>query len=561
PLDPNRHGTLYHALPWSVLDFFDFGAVASYEKDHIDQDSCPLLDQIVSKITSLSSTFQRTGKLETNELKDLKLLLEKIEKEKEPIKIFYSNLANREATAAFEKQQQAEQERIDQAKEKAQTSAQQYKDKAIELIKLIAPRAEGGIGPEDKEIVSQLTQFKKICDQAKYHEKGVLAKAFSVISDQLFQIADKVKETYLKADKPSDEAEASGKHPLAQLLTILSDTSAGSSTTKQEKIQDALSRLEQSDLSFQGVQAIVESQVPPPYTDVEGLWRALHHFLMRPFLHQVNPEEFLLDAYAHAYSIGRKLIKDPLPKGFSVSAEIRWILQHIKTNQQDQGAKTLAAATFIEAELQYRDELMKIYNNAASKGVDGAPQRSATDDEKIKWVTTNRLSLPQKGVDILNSNDLKKTRDKAAGQFSSSGSTSKKLEEAKVQRNHIRQLKLEFVEQNRKDLERIEDPRLKNALALINELKEVEKERQGLIGQIIGEAKKLGITVPEQEIDWEEWIKELKILEKHQGNRHFVRLVYRAQGKVKTENDINLDLLAFYDHAAQQKMDNIPDGL
>ncbi len=36
--DPHRHGKLYHALPWSVLDFFDLGAFFSYEKEHIDRD-------------------------------------------------------------------------------------------------------------------------------------------------------------------------------------------------------------------------------------------------------------------------------------------------------------------------------------------------------------------------------------------------------------------------------------------------------------------------------------------------------------------------------------------
>lgn len=307
--DPHRHGKLYHALPWSVLDFFDLGAFFSYKKEHIDRDGHTILESLVQKIYTLSQAFDVSAKIDGALIREIIPLLRQIEAEEEPIKIFYPQVYARRSSSTFVSQAREEEERIQAAQREATGQAREYKRAAVSLLKLLEPKHQPGKGPTDAEVIEALNRFAELCERASYEQQGLVARALNFVSKKLVQKAREVSQSFFRSKivQKDESCGIAGNHPLVQLLSLLSDQTFRSGVDIEARVKDALPRLEQYHPSFKGVQQYVEKRVKAPFTDFRALRQALHQFLMLQWIPKVNPHDYLQDALIHVYTTARNL--------------------------------------------------------------------------------------------------------------------------------------------------------------------------------------------------------------------------------------------------------------
>lgn len=564
--DEDRHGRFYHTLPWSVLDFFDVGAFISHEKDHIDQDSLPALEEIISLTEKLSAYHLELRKIDLVTLKNIIRLLETIEREREPIKIFYPQIASRQAKSSFAKQREEEKRRIEAAQTEAERKARGYREQAAELLKTLTAKYSPGIGPSNQEVIDNVQAFSKLCEKAVYEQKGLLAKGMSVVSKQVMATIEKMREVYF----PSKKREAAGgviagNHPLVELLVFLSDESFSSGVEKEAKIKDALPRLEQYHPSFQGMKQFVESRVPPPYRDLMGLRRALHLFLMQRFIPKMNPLEYMDDALLQVYSVACRLVGEPLPLHTSEKTEMEWAISGIRDPQP----LTRHAIALVKADLAHEESLMALYH-AAILAEDlnlwekSPPRMTDTDATKLEWAARmiNNGSL----VDAcrLETERAAETKQRRYGEHADAITVSTRIEKKVAwAKNHLR---LCWTDQNGIDLN-VDNQALKDAQQLFRLLREQIGGRGDFLKAIVERAIALHgsdrtpecrVTADSCPEEMEVWLKSLN-LKPYRVHRDFVRLVMSARGEIKTPNETDLDLLDFYEQARKLGMGGIPD--
>lgn len=573
PENPHRYGnpdaytpSLIKVLPWSVLDVLDVFRGITYEKDHVDQDSNPTLDQIIALSARLIKYYDEHVHLDTDALGEIIQLLSIVEEEEDPLKIFYPQLAARTATSTFEAQRREEEKRIWQAQDSARQEATTYKKKAKGLLTLLTTAHAPGMGPKDSEVIGEVKAFSQMCEKAVHEQKGLLAKGLSVASKQVMATIEKMREVYFPKKSPSKgTGVVAGHHPLVELLTLISDHSFSSGVEKEAKIRDALPRLEQYDPSFQGVKAFVEARVPPPNRDLEGLRRALHLFLMDRFISKMNPHEYLQDALLRIYSLACHLVDDPLPRNVSEVTELEWVISQIQSPDVETGH----AISMVHAQFAYDRALMTLYEAALDiPDLDlqdkTPPPLSASDAQKLHWAsrTLGNQTLESKCQrEVEEAQRWKDERTKGVhAQAIRFQQIEKKVEWAKAH------LKATWALQHGVNMQ-YEDRGLKDVQELYRRLSFQIGARKELLGTIVQAATSLYSNrgapecrvnegSPPEEI--EEWLKQVNLYE-YREHREFVRLVMRARGEVKDPNETDRDLLDFCTQARHLGIAEVPD--
>ncbi|MCP5506224.1 MAG: hypothetical protein H7A38_05015 [Chlamydiales bacterium] len=565
--NPHRYGnpdaytpSLIKVLPWPVLDILDVFRGITYEKDHVDQDSNPTLGQIITLSARLIQHYDEHVRLDTDALGEIIQLLSSVEKEEDPLKIFYPQLAARTATSTFEAQRREEEERIRQAQESARGEAAAYKETAKGLLTLLETAHAPGMGPKDSKVIEEVKAFSQMCEKAVHEQKGLLARGMSVASKQVMATIEKMREAYFPKKSPSKgTGVVAGHHPLVELLTLISDHSFSSGVEKEAKIKDALPRLEQYDSSFTGIKQFVEARVPPPYRDLEGLRRALHLFLMDRFISKMNPHEYLQDALLRIYSLACHLVDDPLLRNVSEVTELEWVISQI----QDPDVETDHAIEMVRAQFAYDRALMALYEAALdAPDLDlqekKPPPLRASDADKLQWAsrtlgnTTLEAKCPR---EVTEAKRLKEERinGKSAKAIQIS-QIEKKVEWAKAH------LKATWALQHGVNM-RYEDQGLKDVQGLYQRLIKQIEARQDLLRTIVQTATSISechVNEDSRPEEIEEWLKQVN-LSNYRKHREFVRLVMRARGEVKDPHETDRDLLDFCVQARRLGLEGVPD--
>ena len=549
--DPHRHGKLYHALPWSVLDFFDLGAFFSYEKEHIDRDGHTILESLVQKIYTLSQAFDVSAKIDGALIGEIIPLLRQIEAEEHPIKIFYPQVYARRSSSTFERQAREEEERIRHAQEEATVQATQYKRAAVSLLKLLEPRHQPGRGPTDAEVIKALNEFAGLCEKASYEQQGLVARALNFVSKKLVQKAREVSQAFFRSKtvQKDESCGIAGNHPLVQLLSLLSDQTFRSGVDIEARVKDALPRLEQYHPSFKGVQQYVEKRVKAPFTDFRALRQALHQFLMLQWIPKVNPHDYLQDALIHVYTTARKLgLNDAPHPHVPERVELAWMLSGIEERDD---AQTNLAREICTAHIGYQNELMKVSEEGLRRGTRGVPPLNKSDQEKIEWATTKVRSPSEAAT-------ARERFEKAASQLDRDLTSDKKVEWA------IRHLKATWAQKFIPTFEADQNLELDDACHFVEQFNVCAGKRDQLLGHIAAEGRRIEIaSAPGEEARPQEiaqWVNESLRLRDHLIHRDFVRMVYQFNGTIKTPDEIDRDLLDFYEKALGEGVAGVPDS-
>lgn len=544
--NPDRHGKLYYTLPWSVLDFFDLGTFFINERDHIDQDGHTTLESLVQKINQLVQEFDETCLINTGLLGKIIPLLREIEAEEHPIKIFYPQIYAKVPPL----DRGAEAERIESAQVQARQRSLTYKQRSVELLNVLVPKLEPGRGEKDAVIISRLVGFAQLCEEATYEQHGLVAKVLNFASKKLVTKAQEIGKTFFKSKTAArnESCGIAGRHPLVELLTLLSDQTIRSGVAIEAKVKDALPRLEQYHPCFNGVQKYVEARVKAPFKDFRALRQALHQFLMLQWIPKVNPEDYLQQALVHVYSVARRqdLVGAP-PPHTPERVELAWMLRGIEDVNDE---TSVVARSICTAQIGYENELMKLYEAALRERRYGIPPLNKPDQEKLEWAS-KQVRSPSAA------HTAKERLNKAATEVEHDCSTTKKVAWAK---NH---LKAVWADKYIRTQEPLANQELGDAIAIVLKFQEAAEARAALFQNIGARAIELQIgSAPGEEAppqDIAVWVNETLDLSDYLDDRDFVRAVYQARGTVKTPEEIDDDLLDFYDRSLRLGVAGVPD--
>lgn len=109
----------------------------------------------------------------------------------------------------------------------------------------------------------------------------------------------------------------------------------------------------------------------------------------------------------------------------------------------------------------------------------------------------------------------------------------------------------------------VQNQELDDAVSIVLKFRESAREREGLLQGIAVRARELEIRSAPRETDRPDaiagWVSAELRLRDYLEHRDFVRMVYRFKGMIKTPDEINVDLLDFYNQALEAGVAGVPD--